>query len=328
MKKILLLLLLITMIGTGVTISLYTKDVEGQSQKSTKVPFSISKGSSVTTIATRLAEKNIIPRAWTYRIYLKETQQEDILQAGDFLLHRGLSYAEITTSLSHAQPQEIPFRIPEGIHLKDLDALMATKGLIQTGDLLDTIKNESFDFNFLSDGKIQEGFLSPDTYYVRPKNFQVKTFLNRVLQNFENKYLKIFNEQKEQTYSLYEYVIMASIIEKEEFNSANMAMIAGVLWKREQEGIPLGADATTRYFENKPTEALFTADFQKDNRFNTRKYKGLPPHAIGTPGIAAFTAAVFPKDSPYYYYLHDNDGIIRFSETNAQHNQKKNKYLY
>ncbi|MBI5156148.1 endolytic transglycosylase MltG, partial [Candidatus Peregrinibacteria bacterium] len=56
--------------------------------------------------------------------------------------------------------------------------------------------------------------------------------------------------------------------------------------------------------------------------------RGLPPGPIASPGLASVRAALHPKDSPYWYYLHDTSGVIHYAVTNDEHNSNKAQYLH
>ena len=294
-----------------------------------KVPLSIEYGTSVKGIVAELYEKEIIDKEWPMLLYLKWYGKQNHLQAGDFIIQQGLPVEELVVQLSSGRVLEIPVRIIEGSTIEEIDNLLVSKALIEDGEFEKCAQKCKFpNYNFVYDGNI-EGYLFPDTYFVEIDEFEVKSFIERLLTNFERRFLSDENKAtyRDANRTLQQVVTMASIIEKEEWNTANMPMISGILWKRLDEWIPLGADATTRYYEGKKTEALVTADFQKDNPYNTRRKLGLPPTAIGSPGLKALEAALYPKSSKYYYYLHGNDGRIRYAITNDEHNQNKYKYL-
>jgi UPF0755 protein len=120
---------------------------------------------------------------------------------------------------------------------------------------------------------------------------------------------------------------MASIIEKESRNNTERPIVAGILWKRFDNNWMLGADATTRYTTGKKTEPLTTDDLSDPNKWNTRAVRGLPPGAICNPGLSSIEAAANPQESDYWYYLHGNDGQIRYAETLEEHNKNKSDYL-
>jgi UPF0755 protein len=287
----------------------------------------ISYGTSVKEIARILEEKQVIPRAWTFLWYIKAENKFSELQAGDFILTRGVSYKEIVNSLSLALAKEIPVRIQEGKSLEEIDGILVSKGLISSGEFISCTASCNFsEFSFLPSGNI-EGFFFPDTYFVDPKTFTVSQFARRMIRNFERRFVSegTMREIEKQGKTLSQIVIMASILEKEERNKKNLPIISGILWKRLREGIALGADATTRYYEG--TTALTREHFLDDNPFNTRRKLGLPPHAISNPSVASLEASLYPQESEYYYYLHDPTGKIHYSKTNDEHNQKRFQYL-
>jgi UPF0755 protein len=127
--------------------------------------------------------------------------------------------------------------------------------------------------------------------------------------------------------TLADIVTMASLIEKESRYDDERAMVSGILWKRFDAGTLLGVDATVRYRVSKKTEPLTKTDLLIDSAFNTRRIRGLPPSPITNPGESSIMAALQPKDSSYWYYLHGNDGVIRYAVTNDEHNVNKARYL-
>ena len=108
--------------------------------------------------------------------------------------------------------------------------------------------------------------------------------------------------------------------------------MAGILAKRVREGIAMGADATVCYgFQKTFSECTpsFIASVINDhsNIYNTRKTLGYPPTPISAISVSAWNAALNPENSAYYYYLHDNDGVIHYAKTNAAHTANVQKYL-
>jgi UPF0755 protein len=55
--------------------------------------------------------------------------------------------------------------------------------------------------------------------------------------------------------------------------------------------------------------------------YNTYLNTGLPPGPIGSPGLTAMRAAVYPASSPYLYFRADcsSDGYHKFARTYAEH---------
>jgi len=127
--------------------------------------------------------------------------------------------------------------------------------------------------------------------------------------------------------TLHELLTMASLIEEETRADEERATVSGILWKRYDDGRGLGVDATVRYILDKPSAEITVADLNTNSPYNTRKFRGLPPGPIASPGIKSFIAALYPQDSEYWYYLHGTDGDIHYAVGNEEHNINRYKYI-
>jgi UPF0755 protein len=107
--------------------------------------------------------------------------------------------------------------------------------------------------------------------------------------------------------------------------------VAGILEKRVREGIAMGADATVcigyAKTQKECTPSFVATVIADKNPYNTRNTQGYPPTPIANVPLPAWNAAIKPEASPYYYYLHDMDGIIHYGRTNTEHVANKQKYL-
>lgn len=120
---------------------------------------------------------------------------------------------------------------------------------------------------------------------------------------------------------------MASILEGEARGREEMEIIAGILWRRIEIGMPLQVDTTFLYVNGKNTFTLTQADLKIDSPYNTYLYRGLPPTPISNPGLTAIRAALNPQPTPYLYFLTGRDGLMYYSRTHDEHVQKKTRYL-
>jgi len=121
---------------------------------------------------------------------------------------------------------------------------------------------------------------------------------------------------------------MASLIEKEVRTSEDMKIISGIFWQRIENRQGLESCATLAYIlgVNKPQYSV--VDTKIDSPYNTYKHRGLPPSPIANPGLNAITAAIYPKETDYNYFLSDPaTGQTIFSRTLGEHNLNKAKYL-
>lgn len=296
------------------------------SDQPTRVSFTVTPGSSFSRITDLLEDKGLIADAFAFKWYARYHGLRQKLQAGDYVVQKNLTFAELVEVLQSGKSQEIRITIPEGSTIAQIDEILTRKSLIEPGDFVDCTNtcNLGFDIENL------EGYLFPSTYFESVKNFSNKKFIQRLYNTFQQQVSSLRIEITSADKTLDQVVIVASMIEREAFGSdlKEKQQIADVIWKRLNEGIALGIDATTRYEKGDWKNPLYAQDFAKDTPYNTRRKRGLPPTAISNPGIDSLTAAVRPVDTPYYYYLHDRNGVVRFARNLDGHNQNKRDYLY
>ena len=114
-------------------------------------------------------------------------------------------------------------------------------------------------------------------------------------------------------------ITIASIIQKETKNKDEMPLIASVIYNRLNKGMKLQLDATLNY--GKYSHKIVTHNrIQNDHtRYNTYKYKGLPPEPIGSSSIAAIKAAIDPAKSDYLYFMLAANGSHNFASNYEEH---------
>lgn len=289
-----------------------------------------------TTLATLNTAQKLDIVDWRYRLYVKFFAPKVTIRAGYYETTEAMTLEQfLTTGLEKTTPtaSEITLTFLPGWNIWDMDAYLASKSLVPAGEFVATLQKNFIqyqaDFSFLSGAKSVEGFLVPDTYRVY-KTADADMIARTLLKEFQKKYANQYTALDAST--AYKKLILASIVEREERSKANRPIVAGILEKRTREGIAMGADATVCYgFEKTQKECTpaFVASVIADhsNPYNTRKTLGYPPTPISSISESSWQAALTPESSPYYYYLHDNDGIIRYAKTLAEHNANVQKYL-
>lgn len=302
----------------------------------TGVIVSIPAGSGLRQIATILQGKKLIRSSLAFQLHARFAGIQRMLQAGTYVFRPSQSVTDIMTVLRQGFSEQVIVTIPEGFTVKDIDALLASKGLMESGAFLACARMCDFSsFNFLSSykglasrgGKL-EGYLFPDTYYVEKADFQPKDFLNRLLTTFQMRVVVgLASDLKASGHSLNGIMTMASLIEEESRDTEERPVVAGILWKRFNAHQILGVDAAVRYIVGKPTGVLTEKDLQIDSPYNLRKVIGLPPGPITNPSLSSIEAALHPRDSSYWYYLHGTDGVIHYAVTNEEHNRNRVLYL-
>ncbi len=172
--------------------------------------------------------------------------------------------------------------------------------------------------------KAQEGYLFPDSYLILNDSNPDKV-IAKFLDNFNEKTAKIdFGTRKK------EILTMASLVQREAANDYEMATVAGVINNRLKIRMALGIDATIQYIlgnEDNWWPVIKSSDRKMDSPFNTYTNKGLPPHPICNPGIAAIKGAANPESTPYLYYIHDKNHVVHWATTFEEHKANIEQYL-
>lgn len=223
--------------------------------------------------------------------------------------------------------QEVAIEVPiggviiyGGYALEEIDTLLFNKKLIKRGEFLkateEVTKERGLPFS--------EGWFLSGTYPFEDDALQFATLLQDSLNSGVRPYLRNL-EQLEVTLS--DVVIIASMVQRETNNPAQMPQIAQVIYNRLKEGMSLGIDATTRYGLKAWDRPLTVEDFNGDFPYDTRRRKGLPPTGIGAPTLEALEAALNPTPHDYFYYLHDKSGTLHMGKTYDEHKENIANYL-
>jgi UPF0755 protein len=266
--------------------------------------FVAKKGQGLFEVGENLEKEGLIKSKIFFDFYVLLIGKEKNLQAGKYFLSSSMNIPQIAQKIISGDIAKIKVTIPEGFTVKEIEEKL---GIKLAGENL-------------------EGYLFPDTYYF-PLDITGEEVVRIMRENFEKKIAPYKKEIEKSGKTLQEIIIMASLIEKEVKTKEEKEIVSGILWKRLKNGIPLQVDATITYITGKKTTKIPKEDLKIDSPYNTYKYKGLPPGPICNPGLESILAALYPKDSDYWYYLSTPEGKTLFFKTLEEHNLAKAKYL-
>ena len=301
--------------------------------------FVVLRGENVLQIANNLKSQGYIESKTLFILDVFFGNDLKKLKAGTYDL-KGLDDGKIIQKLVLSQTIPVQLTVIPGSTIKDIAGSLQSSRIASASDFLNlALGSDSGDqyargqkltgqFDFLADlpqNAGLEGYLYPDTYHMLARTTP-DDIAYQMLKNFGDKLTpNLRAEIKNQGKTVFEVVTMASMLEKEVISYQDKQVVAGILWKREKEGMLLEVDSTLMYFLASDHPGI--ADKDVDSRYNTYKYAGPPAGPICNPGIESIEAAIDPIDTDYWFYLSKPDGTTVFSKTYAEHLINKAKYL-
>ena len=288
------------------------------SANSTRVRVEIETGSTPSMIAKLLEEKKLIRSQLAFDIYTRLTKTRDTLQAGTYSLAPSESTETIVTHLVSGNIDHFNLTFLPGATLAENSAKLVKAGY--TVDEVNAALKKTYDHPLFADKPASadlEGYIYGETY-----NFDSSATVEQILTKTFDEYYKVIQDShlidgfKAHGLNLYQGITLASIIQREVPSQGDQKQVAQVFYSRLGMNMPLGSDVTYQYAAKK---LGVTPSPDLDSPYNTRRYPGLPPGPIATPGIGALQAVAAPAPGDYLYFLSGDDDVTYFARTNEEH---------
>jgi UPF0755 protein len=288
-----------------------------------KVTVDVPTGSSLDVIGGILVEKDVVKssRAWDRAVRSEERAQE--VQAGSYIMKTQMTAIDALRLLLNPGSSRVRsrFTVPEGLRLSAQVDVLAKGTKIKKSNFQAALKRPQ-NLGLPKYAKNRpEGFLFPDTYELTAESTATSTMQQMVAQyKVVARDVQLEASAKKLKRSPYEVLTVASIIEREVNQEQYRAKVARVLYNRLAKGRKLELDSTVVYAENLKTNTTRPQDRESKSRYNTYRYKGLPPGPISAPGKAALQAAAQPESGKWLYFVTVNfdTGLTKFATTEAE----------
>lgn len=268
----------------------------------------VPQGASTNDIVRILDEEGVIANGTVFRYYLRYKDAPEF-QAGEYTFQTNMAMWDVKTILDAGArvPETFTVTIPEGFTITEIqNALLGNLSQFDAAELqaaLATLRQPTIFSDQILFSK--EGYLFPDTYDINEDGLDNEAILlERMVTRFDDIAQSVGLEEGAQRLGLtpYQVLIVASLIEEEARAPEDRPKIARVIYNRLAVNEPLGIDATVVYALGGDRE-LSGSDLQVDSPYNTRRYAGLPPGPIASPGRASLEAALNPEDGDWFYYV-------------------------
>lgn len=284
--------------------------------------FIVSLNSTFDQIVQNLLDQNYIKNKDDFTVVFLKTKGDII--PGAYKINTNMTTANISKIL-HGKPYMKWIVIPPGLRKEEIAELLST-------NLGWTKKQKTNWINVYTKMKVDytEGVYFPDTYLIPVSETPLAT-TNRLISKFNENFAPYLLSFRNQNMQWTKGLTLASIIQREAANDADMPLIAGILLNRLNQKIPLSVDATLQYVRGNKGNGwwapITVADKKTVSPYNTYKNAGLPPHPISNPGLPAIEAVLNPTKTDCIYYLHDKDHVTHCAVTYPEHQANIVKYL-
>lgn len=328
-KLLLILVLIIGLLLGGAAVGayrFYQENLKPVSASQKQIVVTIPLGASLSEISDLLADAGVIRSDWAFERYVRNAGLENELQAGTYSL------------LPSQSVQEIVVIITRGEIMKDLVTILP-------GQRIDQIRQALINHGF--DEPEVDAALDPSNYedhpalvekpegvglegYLYPESFQMtaettaESIIRSSLDEMQNRLTPdVRNGIVAQGLTVYQGIILASILEQEVIDPEEKRQASQVFLSRLQIGMKLESDATAPY------GAILAGEepsLTYDSRYNTYLHEGLPPTPISNISEASLQAVANPAGTDWLYFVSGDDGVTHFSKTLEEHEALTRQY--
>lgn len=288
-----------------------------------------------------LKKQGLIRNKLFCKLFIKVLDKDGTYVSGEYTLNENMGIEKMLATMKAdiTLSETITLTFPEGWTIDQIAEKLETNDVCRASDFINTLQSVDFseEYSFVAAipnkelrYRTLEGYIYPDTYefYIGENASSV---VRRFLDNFETRWTTEYQKRADEMgVSVDEIITMASILQGEAASADQMEDISSILYNRlnRSSAFPwLQCDSTEDYLLKtiKPSLTSSTEDTEKYIRYRdnydtySTECTGLPVGAICNPGNSAIKAALYPSDTDYFYFRHDDKGNVYYASSLAEH---------
>ena len=306
------------------------------------IELRVPAGAGAEELSLELARAGVIREPKLFAWYLRLTRSAGAVQPGLHLLRSGLNPAALVARLIRSRAR--PFAkltIPEGYNQFQIADRLREREIASAAAFLEASRDPALLAELGIPGTSAEGYLFPATYDLYVDSDAVLV-LRTLAKEMSRRYRQLAERHSEQVrereasgWGMHQFIVLASIVEKEAGAREEDGNIASVFYNRlsDESFRPrqmLQSDPTAGYgclLARERIEScsqytgLVTPAMLRDgaNDYNTYKHPGLPPGPIANPSESALEAVIDPPQTPYFFFVAGPGKRHVFSRTFGEH---------
>lgn len=279
----------------------------------------IPAGAGFRAIADTLERTEMISLPRVFSLYASLRGVDRQVKSGTYILRRGSSWNRILDALAAGRGMVRGVTIPEGWSISQIAPQLARVLELSVDSVEAAVRDTALLRELDVPTPTVEGYLFPETYLF-PVGTSARGAVRIMINEFEKRWKPEWDDRaRALAMSRNDVMALAAIIEKEAKVPEERPVISAVYHNRLKKGMLLQADPTVQYALGHHVARVLFRDLEVDSKYNTYRYKGLPPGPIASPGVPSIEAALNPADVPFLYFVAHPDGHHEFRRTFAEH---------
>ena len=319
MAIIVLLLVLVTITSVVLVRRSYEDNLKPVSSTQKSLLITIPPGQSLRETSRMLKKEGLIKSEWAFEGYAKLNKLSERIQEGTYKLRPSQSVPEIIAALTKGDVATDLVTILPGQRLDQIRRALIDSGMSESAvdAALDPARYNGHPALVEKPPTARlEGYLYPESFH-KTATTTPEEIIRKSLDEMQ-KYLtpEVRAAIVKQGVTVYDGIILASIVEQEVSKAEDKPIVAQVFLRRLREGIPLGSDPTAPYgaiLAGQPPSLVF------ESPYNTHTRPGLPPTPISNVSASSLQAVAYPAATDWLYFVSGDDGVTYFSRTLEEH---------
>lgn len=168
--------------------------------------------------------------------------------------------------------------------------------------------------------KYPDGVIYPNTYKVPldiGPRYLMNYLISQSMREHKKNAIKILGRYDEKQW--FNFVTIASIVQKEAANVDEMPVVAAVIYNRLKAKMPLQMDGSLNYGEFSHSKVTPERIRNDKSVYNTYLNRGIPPYPVGSASLNAIIATIRPANVDYLYFVRNKSGTHSFSKSYEEH---------
>ena len=284
-----------------------------------RVEVVINNGDTGLEIAKKLYEAGVVKTSKAFYRQALADKRANGISPGIHSLDKKISAESALNQLLDSERNRGLLRFAEGLRAYEVISILNKSELLDGEFSGNVSPNQRYGTNNL------EGFLFPAQYAFGPGT-TVDQAVVQMLERFEKAAQESKLDQCYEDYTAYQCLIIASIAQAEG-DPQDYTKIARVIYNRLAIGMPLQMNTTVEYAAKLRGQIRMSyKQLEINSKYNTYKYRGLPPSPIGNPGEEAMSASVSPADGDWLFFITVKPQDTRFTKSIEQFNIWANEF--